>query len=207
MESKSSAIEDASFILFILPIVVSGLYAIYAGITSAAFNIETYVAVTSNPFVFIIAIAAVCAAMLLEVYYSPPEMRSKKIDVNARRMQKLAIVTLVLSVLAAGVAIGAAPLPLFIGTFLIGRYPILFSALLVFLSFLVVIPLKFQNLGKSAVTNALAIILLILAPIAYSIGGGGSIPFEPRAAAATLLVILGLILLIRSNSMSPEKKA
>jgi fumarate reductase subunit C len=205
MESKSSGIEDASFILFLLPVAVSGIFAIYAAVTSSAFNVDTYIAVTGNPIVFIVAVVSVCAALLLEIYYSPPDMRSKKVNANARRMQRLAVVTLVLTVLAALVALGAAPLPLILGTFLAGRYPILFSALLVFLSFLIVVPFKFQ-MDKNATTNAISIVLLVLSPIAYFVGSGGSIPFEPRAAAAVALLILGLLLIVRNNKGMLENK-
>ncbi|HEY4673667.1 MAG TPA: hypothetical protein VIH03_05835 [Nitrososphaerales archaeon] len=205
MESKSSGIEDASFILFLLPIAVSGIYAIYSAITSSAFKVDNYIAVTGNPIIFIIAIVSICAALLLEIYYSPADMRSKKVSENARRMQRLAIATLVLTVLATLVALGAAPLPIILGTFLAGRFPILFAALLVFLSFLIVVPFKFQ-MDKNAATNALSIILLILSPIAYFVGSGGSIPFEPRAAAAVALLIFGLLLIARSNRAIFENK-
>ncbi|MBM3897424.1 MAG: hypothetical protein FJ358_02720 [Thaumarchaeota archaeon] len=206
MESKSSGIEDASFILFLLPVAVSGIFAIYTAITSSAFNVDTYIAITSNPIIFIIAIVSVCTALLLEIYYSPPDIRSKKVNVNARRMQRLAIVTLVLTILAALFALGTAPLPLILGTFLAGRYPILFSALLVFLSFLIVVPFKFQ-MDKNASANTIAIILLVLSPITYFIGSGGSIPFEPRAAAAAALLILGLLLIVQNNKNMFENKA
>jgi len=204
MESKSS-VEDTSFILFLLPIVVSGIYAIYSAITSSAFKVDNYIAVTSNPIIFIIAIVSICVALLLDIYYSPPEMRNKKVNENARKMQQLAIVNLVLTVLATLVALGAAPLPIVLGTFLAGRYPILFSALLVFLSFLIVVPFKFQ-MGKDAATDALSIILLILSPIAYFVGSGGSIPFEPRVAAAVALLFFGLLLIARGNRAIFGKK-
>ena len=205
MESKSSGIEDASFVLFLLPIVLSGIYAIYSAITSSAFKVDNYIAVTGNPIIFIIAIVWICSGLLLEIYYSPPDMRSKKVNENSRRMQRLAITILVLTVLATLVALGAAPLPIILGTFLAGRYPILFSALLVFLSFLIVVPFKFQ-MGKNEATNALSVTLLVLSPIAYFVGSGGSIPFEPRAAAAVVLLIFGLLLTARGNRAIFEKR-
>src|SRR3972149_2774970 len=122
METKSSAMEDTSFLLFILPIFVSGVYAIYGAVTSSAFTTETYVAVTSNSIVFLISVVAVSAGTLLELYHSSPEVRSRKLDENARRMQRLAIIVLILSLAAAFVAIRSASLPVYLGTFLAGRY-------------------------------------------------------------------------------------
>jgi len=206
MESKSTGVEDTSFILFLLPIIVSGIFAIYSAVTSSVFNVDTYIAITGNPIIFIIAIVSVCAALLLEIYYIPSNMRSKSVNANARKMQRLAIVTLILTVLAALVALGGAPLPIILGTFLAGRYPILFSALLVSLSFLIVVPLKFQ-MGQNAATNALSIVLLVLSPVAYFVGSGGSIPFEPRAAVAVALLISGLLLMARSSRALFENKA
>ena len=206
MESKSTGIEDTSFLLFLLPIIVSGIFAIYSAVTSSVFNVDTYIAITGNPIIFIIAIVSVCAALLLEIYYIPSNMRSKSINASARKMQRLAIVTMILTVLAALVALGGAPLPIILGTFLAGRYPILFSALLVSLSFLIVVPLKFQ-MGRNAATNALSIVLLVLSPVAYFVGSGGSIPFEPRAAVAVALLISGLLLMARSSSALFENKA
>lgn len=206
METKSTSIEDASFLLFILPIFVSGAYAIYGAVTSSAFTAETYVAVTSNSIVFLIAVVAVCAGTLIELYYSSPDVRSRKLDENARRMQRLAIITLILSLAAALVAIRSASLPLYLGTFLAGRYPILYSALLVSLSFLIVVPVRIGNVGKSAALTALSVILLLAAPIVYFVGSGGSIAFEIRAAGATALLILGLALIVYTNRGLFEKK-
>ncbi len=206
MATKSSSIEDTSFLLFILPIIVSGAYAIYSAVTSSAFTAETYVAVTSNSIVFLIAVAAVCAGTLIELYYSPPDARGRKLDENARRMQRLAIITLILSLAAALAAIRSASLPAYLGTFLAGRYPILYSALLVFLSFLIVVPVRIGNVGKSALPTALSVILLLAAPIAYFVGSGGSIAFEIRATSATILLILGLVLIIYTNRGLFERK-
>lgn len=205
MESKSNSVEDAAFLLFLVPIIMSGAYAIYATITSSAFKVDTYVAVTSNPVIFIAALAAVCGGTLLEVYKSPQEARMKKLDANARRMQKLAILTLILSLIAALVSLGAAPLPIYVGTFLAGRYPILFSVLLVFLSFMTVVPIRLKGLSRSAGTNALAVILLLLAPVVYFIGSSGTIAFEIRAIVATVLLIVGLATITYTNKSLFEK--
>ena len=206
METKSSSIEDTSFLLFVLPIIVSGAFAVYGAVTSSAFTIETYVAVTSNSIVFLISVVAVSAGTLLELYYSSPNLRSRKLDDNARRMQRLAIITLMLSLAAALVAIRSASLPLYLGTFLAGRYPILYSALLVFLSFLIVVPVRLGNVGKSAAPSAVSVILLLAAPIVYFVGSGGSIAFEIRAGGATVLLVLGLVLITYANRRLFERK-
>lgn len=186
--------EDVSFLLLFVPFIASGLYALYlwAGQGISFFLPEqAYLGVTRNPDIFLLGTLAVLLSVILEVSIEDPSKRAERAISVSRRLQRLAAASFVLAIITAWYANGFALD--FSGTGLdlfLGKYTTVFPALLIFLSFLIVTPLR---LGSLAQTKTLAIILLLAVPaVIYEVGRRNT---QLGLAGSLLLTILAVSLL------------
>lgn len=192
--NRRETYEDVSFLLLFVPFSASGLYALYlwAGHGLSFFLPEqAYLGVTRNPNIFLLGTLAVLLSVILEVSIEDPPRRAERAASVSRRLQRLAAASFVLAIIAAWYANGFARD--FGGTGLdvfLGRYTIVFPALLILLSFLIATPLR---LGSLAQTKTLAIILLLAVPaVIYEVGRRNT---QLGLAGSLLLTILAVSLL------------
>ena len=192
MKSSDSK-EDVPFLLFLVPFAISGVYAIYlwaeAGL-SATLPQTVFLQVTENPYVFLVGFTAVIIGAVMDVLYAEPAMRRAKVIQESTTIQIIAVVALVLGALCAWYAAGFDP-GAAAGNILAGRYVVVFPALLVIFSFLM---LPAVSIRKDQ-TNIVAIAVLLLAvPLAVDEIGKRSF-FAGMGVGLILLIAAGYLYL------------
>lgn len=146
MMSSKERVQDISFLLFLVPFVVSGVYAIYlwavTGI-SALLPTNVFLQVTESPYVFLIGFVAVMAGVVLDVKSEDESSRRQKLFAESARLQTLAVIALVLGALSAWYAAGFDP-GAAASVFIQGRYVVVFPVLLIAFSFLILPSVGFK---------------------------------------------------------------
>jgi hypothetical protein len=202
--SRSGFSEDASALLYLVPFVASGVYAIVlwvqAGI-SAYLPTNVYLTVTRDPFLFAIGTISVILGVTIEVRGVEPAGRQAKLNSLSNTLQSVAAASLVLVLFSAIYANGF-DLSGAATDFIVGRYGLVFPVMLVLFSYLVTAQFKLESLRNPKV---LAIVVLLLVPVSiYEIG--------KRETALGLgislaLLVVGLaLLLMRGNGTKAEKQ-
>jgi hypothetical protein len=168
--SRNVAGQDASALLYLVPFVASGVYGLVlwarAGL-SATLPSTVYLTVTRDPILFALGSFAVMLGLVLDVRSTEPGARTNKVVSLSNTLQSMAIASLVLALISAFYAngfdvAGAAD------DFIVGRYDLVFPAVLVLLSYLVSAQFKLESLKNP---KTLGIIALLLVPVSiYEIG-------------------------------------
>jgi hypothetical protein len=197
---KSELAEDISFVLFLLPLILTGGYVIWGSALSSGFNTDIYLSITRNPIIFAVSIGAVSAATLIEVYSNPSAVRETKLGINARRMQLLAGTTIFASVVAAWISSGSsATLPGVLGLFLSARFPLIFSVLLYVLSSVLSLQFKVPAIASNLIVSSTSVVVLLLAPIFFFAGTTAQMPVALVAIGSVSLLVLGIVLFAQAN--------
>lgn len=136
--SSKERVQDAAFLLFLVPFAVSVIYAIYlwalSGI-SATLPQPVFLQVAESPYVFLVGFLAVVLGATIDVVSEEVPKRKQKLVEESGRLQVLAVVALVFAALCAWYAAGFDP-GAGVGNLLQGRYAIIFPVLVLALSFL-----------------------------------------------------------------------
>jgi hypothetical protein len=194
--------EDVPFLLFLVPFAVSGLYAILLWVqtgVSATLPQTVFLQVTESPYVFLIGFIAVIAGVVMDVVYTDPLRRRAKLIEESTTLQIIAVTALVLGILSAwysaGFDLGTAATNV-----LSGRYVIIFPALLVIFSFLM---LPAVNIRKDQ-TNIVVIAVLLLA-IPLVVDEVGKRSFFAGMLLGLALLVAAIYLYLQSQ-MDNRKK-
>jgi cytochrome bd-type quinol oxidase subunit 2 len=162
--SSSQNREDVPFLLFLVPFAIPAAYAILlwvqAGV-SATLPQTAFLQVTENPYVFLVGFTAVIIGSVLDVLGAEPAQRRAKLVEESNTIQKIAVIALVLGALSAWYAAGFDP-GAAASNMVQGRYVVVFPALLVVFSFLM---LPAVSLRKDQSRNALMVLLLLAVPL------------------------------------------
>lgn len=200
--------EDVSFLFFLLPLIISGIATLVASLSASAYNLDVYLEVTRNPFLFLASVIVVNAGTIFETYSNPLKDRRGKVLINAKRMQTLAMTILIVSAIAAWVSLGSdASFPVFIGAFLSARFPIIFALLLIFLSTVLTLPFKISKLDNTMIGNIVGVIVLLLSPISLFAGSKMNFPFPIIASFSVILIILGIGLFLNGSKESSLRES
>jgi hypothetical protein len=183
--NKVETYDDLSTVLFLVPFLLSGVYGLYLWIQRGGLLLPTdvYLTVTRDPVVFLVGTLAVFGGSFVEVWIADRDRRAEKLGSLSSLLQKLAAASFILALIC---ALYANDLNLS-GTsldFIVGRYALIFPALLVLLSYLIVTPLNSGAIGKR---EGVGIVVMLLVPaVVYEVGKRDSI----------VGIVLGFILLI-----------
>ncbi len=169
---RTELTENISFILYLIPLVASTVYALSlwaAQGLSVALPPTVYFTVTKDPYLFLIGFAAVCAAVLIEIFGSPAEAKPSKLAENVRQIQLLAIICLVTAaIVSVWSAVDYAPsLGGIVGILLEGRYALIFPLMLFILSMLLNPSSRFTFLTPVNLLRNGSLILLIASPLLF----------------------------------------
>ncbi len=131
--------EDAAFLLYLVPVVAAIIYGAIDWATTSGANgampQTAYLDVSKSPYLFLISVAAICLAIILEVRSTSVTERNGIIQANTLRLQILAVIVLIISLAA---AISAADYNVANGflVFINGRYAFIYAFFLIGISLL-----------------------------------------------------------------------
>ena len=197
---KSELAEDLSFILFLLPLIITGGYVIWGSALASGFGPDIYLSITRDPIIFAISVLAVSIGTLIEVYSNPLSLREKKLGINAKRMQLLAGITISVSLVAAWASLGvSATVPGVLGLFLTARFPLIFSVVLYVLSSVLSLQFTIPTSASNLLINSASVIILLLAPMFFLVGTTVQLPFSLVVVGSLSLLALGIGLFAQAN--------
>lgn len=201
--SGRASTGDVSFLLLLVPFVASGVYALFLWVQegiSLLLPSDVYLTVTRDPYLFILGSLAVMLGATLQVRSSEPGARGTALLGLNKTLQSMAVASLILVLLSAVYANGF-DLAGAASDFIVGRYGIVFPAMLFLLSYLVTIRLDVASVKS---TRTIGIVLLLLVPVSlYYVGR--RIP-ELGLGGALLLLVAGVALILtprKSKSSEP----
>jgi hypothetical protein len=174
-ERPEAKYGDVALLLYAAPFILNFVYALYLWFGegfSAIMPQIVYLEVTQSPYIFLVGIAAVAQAVVIDFDSEAPNARKSATATLSRRLQIIALVSVVLAFIAAWYSAGGD-----LGTGVLnlvdGRYPLVFPAVLVFFSFLILPSVRLQGANRK---NLLIVVLLIASPVAlYELGKRSSI--------------------------------
>ncbi|MDA4119997.1 MAG: hypothetical protein OK436_05375 [Thaumarchaeota archaeon] len=197
--------DDISTLLFLVPFLASGIYGlvlwVQAGI-SPLLPTSVYLTVTRDPILFIIGSLSIMLGVMIEVSSADPTVRQAKLASIGNNLQSIAIASLVLVIISAFYANGFLDLSGAATDFIIGRYALVFPAMLVLLSYLLTARFRWSALMNRKV---LAVVALLLVPASiYELGKR-----QPTLGlgGALVLLVVGVALFVIPERKKPAAKA
>jgi hypothetical protein len=187
---------DVALLLYAAPFILNFVYALYlwigAGI-SAVLPQYVFIEVAQSPYLFLAGFAAVCLAAVMDFNSGTPETRKSALAALSKRLQSIAVASIVLAFVSSWYAASFD-----VGTGLVnlldGRYPLVFPALLVFLSFVILPSVKLEGANRK---NLLVIVLLVASPAAlYELGKRNT---AAGLGVGLVLLLLAAYLLVRNT--------
>lgn len=194
--TKADRYGDIALFLYAAPFILCFVYGLYLWVGTgipAILPQLVYLEVTQNPYIFLAGFAAVSLAAVIDFNSEPLERRKAALGILSKRLQTIAVISIVLSLITAWYAASFDP-----GTALFnlldGRYPLVFPALLVFLSFVILPSVKLQGANLK---NLLVIVLLLASPAAlYELGKRNTIA---GLGVGVILLLAAAFLLLRNK--------
>lgn len=163
--------EDISTLLYMVPFIASGIYGLVLWIQSGISLIlpaSVYLDVTRDPILFIVGSLAVMLGLVIELNGTEPAARPAKLVSLGSVLQSIAALSLVLVFICALYANGFTDINGTASDFIVGRYGLVFPALLVLLSYLITAQFRLEAIFSRKV---MAIVALLLVPVSlYEIG-------------------------------------
>jgi len=192
--------ENISFILYLVPLILSASYALFLWISeglSFALPETVYLTVTKDPYIFLIGFSAICLAVLIEIFSSPTESKLIKLTDNARQIQFLAyicigsVVVSVWSTSSYSLNVGQ-----FLQILLEGRYALIFPLMLFIFSLILNPKLKISILSTNALIKNASIFFLISSPLIFYGLWLIHVPWEGLISITLITLIVGSALLV-----------
>jgi hypothetical protein len=197
--------EDLSTLLYLVPFVGGFVYAMalwVQGGISLILPTTVYLTVTRDPILFMLGSLAVLLGLMIEMNSTDPGGRPAKLATLGGTLQTMAVAYLIITLLSAWYANGFTDLTGTATDFIVGRYGLVFPAVMVLLSYLLTARFRFESLADRKV---LAVIAMLLVPASlYEIGRRQILI---GLVVALLLLLAGAYLLLaRGKKETPPKE-
>lgn len=196
--------EDLSTLLYLVPIAGGVLYALALWIQSGVSLVlppDVYLTVTRDPILFMAGTLAVLLGLMIEVNSAGPAERPSKLASLGGTVQSIGIASLAIALLSAWYSNGFTDLGGAATDFIVGRYGIVFPAVMVLLSYLLTARFRFKSLADR---KTIAIIALLLVPVSvYEIGKRQIVL---GLGVAFVLILIGMLLLLAPPRKVPLKE-
>ena len=198
--------EDYSTLLYLVPFVGSFVYALalwVQGGISLELPTAVYLTVTRDPIMFVVASLAVVAGLAIEVNGTEPSGRPAKLVSLSSTLQSMAVASVVIALIAALYSNGFTDVTDAAADFMVGKYDLVFPAMLVLLSYFITAQFKMEAIANR---KFMAVIAMLLVPASlYEIGKHQT--FIGIVVAFVLLMIgLGLYLFPERKTAPPKKQ-
>jgi hypothetical protein len=196
--------EDYSTILYLLPFVAAVVYGlalwVQTGI-SLTLPSSVYLTVTRDPYLFMLGSLAVMLGIIVEVNGTEQQARRAKLSSLGNTMQSLAVAALILVLFFAWYANGFTDLSGMASDFIVGRYGLVFPAILLLLSYLISSQIRLAALLNR---KGLSLIAILLVPVPlYELGKRNVLA---GLVVALLLLVGGLVLYLAPVKKPVEPK-
>jgi hypothetical protein len=195
---------DIPTILYLIPFIGAGLYSIFLWAESGVSLLlpgNVYLTVTRDPTLFVIGSLAVLFGVVLEVRSAPPDQKWTKVLSVSDTVQSVGVASLVLALISALYANGGDPSGA-AGDVIVGRYDVVFPALLFLLSYLMRIQFQFSAVLS---TRFFGIVAMILVPA--TLYGLNKLKSTADLPVAFVFLVIGLALFLwpqRKNRPAKE---
>jgi len=199
-------IEDLSFLLYLSPLLINGLYALYLWFTPNLLPADVYLRVTNDSIVFLAGVLAIIIALVMEVWMNPKDMKIKKIGENIPRMRILAFLFIILSLIFVWSASGYS-FDIFnvLDLYLEGKYAILYPLFLLGFSFALYPSIKHLLKFSVIIFEVIPIILIASSPLLLYILWRLKLSSSIIFSIPILIFIAGIALFL--YSLKVEKKS
>jgi hypothetical protein len=198
--SSRGRYEDLSTLLYMLPFAASGVYGLVLWVQSgisATLPTSVYLTVTRDPILFMVGTLSVLLGLMVEINSTEVSARRLRLQSMGGTLQSMAAASLILVLLAAWYSNGFTDLGGAATDFVIGRYGIVFPAMLVLLSYLISAQFRLASVASQ---KGLAVIAMLLVPVSLYEVGKRNLFLGLFIAFVLLLAGLGIYLY-------PEKKS
>ena len=203
--SSRGRYEDLSTLLYLVTFLGAFGYAIALWVQSGASALlptQVYLTVTRDPTLFIVGSLAILLGVMIEVNGTEAAGRPAKLQSLGGTMQSIAVASLVIVILSAWYANGFTNLGGAATDFIVGRYGLVFPAVMVLFSYLLTIRVRLESITNR---NFAALVALLLVPASvYEIGRR---QLALGVGIAFVLLVVGLFLYLAPQSKeTPEKE-
>lgn len=197
--------EDLSALLYLVPFLGAVGYAVALWAQSGASAFlpsPVYLTVTRDPVLFMVGSLAILLGVMIEVNSTEADGRPAKLISLGGTLQSIAIASLVIVLLSAWYANGFTDLGGAATDFIVGRYGLVFPAMMVLFSYLLTIKFRLESLTNR---NFAALVVLLLVPASiYEIGKRQT---ALGVGVAFVLLVVGMFLyLTPGRKEAPEKE-
>ena len=187
---------DIALFLYAAPFILNIVYALYlwsgVGFSSILPQL-VYLEVSQSPYIFLLGFGAVALAGVIDFNSEAPNAKRNAVVALSKRLQWLALAAIVLSFIAAWYA-ASGDVANGVFNILDGRYPLVFAALLLFFSFIILPSVRLQGANLK---NLLVIVLLVASPVSlYELGKRNT---PAGLGVSLILVLIAAYLLVRSK--------
>jgi hypothetical protein len=207
--SKSNG-EDIAFFLYLVPIVAGIAYGVYEwyefGPHSNSMPGYAYVVVSKSPYLFLGALVAICVGFLIELRSTPVNERTTIVSANTTRMQILAIIVLVLS-LAAAISASNYNLTNGVGSFLTGRYALIFAFFLIGFSILLSPRQLVGNVKLNVAPEFVGLLVMAISPFVLYGAIKLHLPYAAAGIAALAVLVIGVAIFLSGSKLFKKKSA
>ena len=192
---KTDTVEDISFLLYFMPVVMYIISTILHVTVSGLTFQESFLSVTRNPVWLVLSLLAVSASLIFHIRSSNEGERTGLISIHAKRMRIIGIIIVLLSLGEAIAVSDAQTNP--IGLFITARLPILFTAIMFLQSAFIQIPFTVKTENNKFIISVFASVLILASPIVYYLTSMIGLPFVVNLGTSLALIIFGSLLFTR----------
>ena len=198
--NKKVNLDDISVLLYMVPFIASGVYAIYLSVVdkvSYVLSSSTYLTVTRDPNLFLLGTFCVFLGAVIEISSTSFESRTGRIADVGRTLQNISLTSLILAIICVLYANKFTDFSGAANDFVSGKFSFVFPIVMLALSYLVTA--RF-SVGEIKTPSILGIVALLLVPVSlYELGRKNTI----LGLVTTFILMtigLGLLLLSRRSS-------
>jgi hypothetical protein len=196
--------EDYSTILYLVPFVAAVIYGLVEWVlTGLSLELPTsvYLTVTRDPYLFVLGSLAVMLGLIIEVNGTDPAARPAKLSSLAGTLQSLAVASLVLVLFFAWYANGFIDLAGAASVFIVGRYGLVFPAILILMSYLISSQIRIESFFTR---KSIGLIALLLVPASlYEVGRRN---LAAGVGVALILLLAGLGIFLSAEKKPPAEE-
>jgi len=195
--SRKVSSDDAVVLLYSVPFIASGVYALYLWVTSGISSVlpnSVYLTVARDPILFLVGTFSVMLGVVLEVSSTGPAGRLTKLGSVGSTLQTIAVTGFILALVCAFYANGFSNVSGTANDLFLGRFSLIFPLMMLLLSFLITARFDIISLRTPTI---LGIIAMLFVPVSlYEVGRRSTVL---GLAVGLVFMVVGLSLLLMPN--------